>query len=213
MKKITFILTALLYFSNIVLVNAKENNSSVCQDIKEFQNTLSPIPNKKLGSRENNYYGYDDFRYIPYYDNDGFTVKFEIENKVHNTVQQIMDDSEVTIAVSRYPMPENEGELILSSMLLTSIDLPPEATQAYYYHEGETHLVYLYKKDKLDYVGVFDVEMSSKNEYDELAKNIVFSEKEIDYLSNLTVIKEDKKITIYSQSKYGKGCSVHSFNL
>lgn len=213
MKKIIFILTALLYFSNIVLVHAKENVANECQDSKEFKNMLSPIPNKKLGSSEDNYYGYDDFRYIPYYDNDGFTVKFEIGNKVYNTINQIMDDSEVTIAVSRYPMPENQRELILSSMLLTSIDLPPEATQAYYYHEGETHLVYLYKKDKLDYVGVFDVEMSSKNEYDELAKNIVFSEKEIDYLSNLTVIKEDNKITIYSQSKYGKGCNVHSFNL
>lgn len=213
MKKIIFILTALFSFSNIALVHAKESSANLCQDSKEFKNTLSPIPNKKLGNSEDNYYGYDDFRYIPYYDNDGFTVKFEIENKVYNTVQQMMDDSEVTIAVSRYPMAENQGELILSSMLLTSIDLPPEATQTYYYHEGETHLVYLYKKGKLDYVGVFDVEKSSKNEYDKLAKNIVLSEKEIDYLSNLTVIKEDNKITIYSQSKYGKGCSVHYFNL
>ena len=213
MKKIILTLTALLYFSNIVLVHAKENVANECQDSKEFKNTLSPIPNKKLGSSEDNYYGYDDFRYIPYYDNDGFTVKFEIGNKVYNTINQIMDDSEVTIAVSRYPMPENQGELILSSMLLTSIDLPPEATQVYYYHEGETHLVYLYKKGKLDYVGTFDVEMSSKNEYDKLSKSIVFSEKEINYLSNLTVVKEDNKITIYSQSKYGKSCSVHSFNL
>lgn len=215
MKKVILILAALLSFSNAVLGHESDtkSNDSECHDIKEPNVALSQIPNKKLGEREGSYYGYDDLSYIPYYENDGFTVKLEIDNKVYNTEQQIMDDSEVTIVVSRYQMADSQGELILASMLLTTIDLPPEATQTYYYNEGETHLVYSYKKGKLKYLGEFDLDAVNRNEYDQLAKSIVFSKKDIDYLSDLTVIDEGDKITIYSQSKYGEASSVNSFDL
>jgi hypothetical protein len=213
MKKIMLILAALLSFSNAVFGLESDTNDAVCRIIKSSNNVLSQMPNKKLGEREGSYYGYDDLSYIPYYENDGFTVKFEIDNKVYNTEQQVMDDSEVTIAVSRYQMPGSQGELILASMLLTTIDLPPEATQTYYYNEGETHLVYSYKKGRLKYLGEFDLDAVNRNEYDQLAKSIVFSKKDIDYLSDLTVIDEGDKITIYSQSKYGKAHSINSFDL
>ena len=56
-------------------------------------------------------------------------------------------------------------------------------------------------------------DVTTLEEYSSLVENSMLPKEAVDYLSDLRIIDEGDKMTIYSQSKYGKASSVNSFDL
>lgn len=180
--------------ANLELTSNKDHNSI-------------QLPNKKMTPDYGEYYGYADLFYIPTGESIYSSSKYKIEMNINGNLVQLnegsLDDSGGVISVSRYPRygKKNE-EVVLISLVDLMLEIP-----------NETHTVYIYKKNNLEYLGQFSNDVASFEEYSSLVENSMLPKEAVDYLSDLTVIDEGNKITIYSQSKYSKASSLSSFDL